>query len=148
KKVDQEDTLHGVKVADPYRWLENDVRESKEVAAWVEAQNKVTNAYLDAIPQRKKIRDHLTQLWNYPRYGVPSKAGSRYFFSKNDGLQNQSALYVLDKLGGEPRLLLDPNTWTKDGTAALAGTSPSEDGKYLAYSVAEAGSDWMTWRVL
>src|SRR5258707_4832128 len=92
---DQVDDYHGVKVADPYRWLEDDVRESKAVSAWVEAENKVTNAYLAAIPARKKIAKRLTELWNYPRYSVPFKAGERSFFSKNDGLQNQAVLYVL-----------------------------------------------------
>lgn len=148
RKVDQADEMHGVRVADPYRWLEDDVRKSKDVAAWVEAQNKVTNAYLEAIPGRKKLRDRLTALWDYPRYGVPTKAGSRYVFSKNDGLQNQAVLYVLDRLDDEPRVLLDPNRWSKDGTIALGGLSFSADGKYLAYSQADAGSDWQTWRVL
>jgi prolyl oligopeptidase len=148
KKGDVVDTLHGVKVADPYRWLEDDVRESKEVAAWVEAENKVTSAYLEAIPARKNIRERLTELWNYPKYSVPFRAGSRYFFSKNDGLQNQAVLYVLDKLDGEPRMLIDPNKLSKDGTVALGGTSVSEDGKYVAFSIADAGSDWHTWRVL
>jgi prolyl oligopeptidase len=148
KKTAQTDTLHGVDIADPYRWLEDDVRESKAVAAWVEEENKVTEAYLGAIPARKTIRERITTLWNYPRYTVPFKAGSKYFFTKNDGLQNQAVLYVLDKLDGEPRVLLDPNKLSKDGTVALAGTSASDDGKYLAYSLAEAGSDWNNWHVL
>jgi prolyl oligopeptidase len=148
KKGNVVDVLHGVKVADPYRWLEEDVRESKEVAAWVEAENKVTIAYLDTIPARKKIAGRLKELWDYPRYSVPFKAGSRYFFSKNDGLQNQAVLHVLDKLDGTPRVLIDPNKLSKDGTVALGGTSISEDGKYLAYSIADAGSDWTTWRIL
>jgi prolyl oligopeptidase len=148
KKGDRVDELHGVRVADPYRWLEKDVRESKAVADWVKAENQVTNAYLEAIPQRKKIHERLTALWNYPRFTVPSKASGRYFFSKNDGLQNQAVLYVLDKLDVEPRLLLDPNKWSKDGTIALSGTSISDDGKYLAYGMADSGSDWQTWRVV
>jgi prolyl oligopeptidase len=148
KKVDQVDVLHGVKVADPYRWLEDDVRKSKEVAAWVEAENKVTNAYLESIPQRKEIRERLTALWNYPRYSVPSKEGGKYFFSRNNGLQNQAVLYALDTIDGEPRVLLDPNKWSKDGTVALSGLSFSEDGKHLAYGQAEAGSDWQTWHVM
>jgi len=148
KKVDQVDEYHGVKVPDPYRWLEDDVRQSKEVAEWVEAQNKLTFSFLESIPQREPIKKRLTELWNYEKFGVPSKVGGRYYYSKNDGLQNQSVLYVLDKLDGEPRVLLDPNSWSKDGTVALAATSFSDDGKYVAYSVAEAGSDWNTWRIL
>jgi prolyl oligopeptidase len=148
KRVDQFDIYHGVKVPDPYRWLEDDVRDSQEVEAWVEAENKVTEAYLRTIPEREPIRKRLTELWNYERYSVPFKGGSSYFFTKNDGLQNQSVLYVQDKLDGEPRLLIDPNTWSKDGTVALGGLSVSDDGKYLAYAVNEAGSDWATWHVL
>lgn len=148
KKIDQVDEYHGVKVPDPYRWLEDDVRQSKEVAEWVEAQNKLTFSFLESIPQREPIKKRLTELWNYEKFGVPSKVGGRYYYSKNDGLQNQSVLYVLDKLDGEPRVLLDPNSWSKDGTVALAATSFSDDGKYVAYSVAEAGSDWNTWRIM
>ncbi len=148
KKVDHVDEHHGVKVPDPYRWLEDDVRQSKEVADWVEAQNKLTFAFLESIPQREPIKKRLTELWNYEKFGVPSKTGGRYYYSKNDGLQNQSVLYVLDKLDGEPRVLLDPNSWSKDGTVALAATSFSDDGKYVAYSVADAGSDWNTWRII
>lgn len=148
KKIDHADELHGVKVPDPYRWLEDDVRESKDVAAWVEAENKVTFAYLESIPQREAIRKRLTELWNYEKFGAPSKAGGRYFFLKNDGLQNQSVLYKQNTLDAEPSVLIDPNKWSKDGTVALGSTSFSDDGKYVAYSVAEAGSDWNTWRVL
>jgi len=148
KRGDQVDVLHGVKVADPYRWLEEDARKSKEVADWVEAENKLTTDYLKAIPEREGIQKRLTELWNYERYSAPFKAGGRYFFSKNDGLQNQSVLYSLEALDGTPRVLIDPNTWSKDGTVALGSVSVSDDGKYLAYSVADAGSDWNTWRVL
>ena len=121
KKGDVVDDYHGTKVADPYRWLEDDVRESKEVADWVEAENKVTFGYLEAIPEREAIKKRITELWNYEKISAPSKVGGRYFFTKNDGLQNQSVLYVQDSLDGEPRVLLDPNTWSKDGTVALAG---------------------------
>jgi prolyl oligopeptidase len=148
KKVEQVDDYHGTKVADPYRWLEDDVRKSKEVADWVAEQNKVTEAYLASIPQRDAIKKRITDLWNYEKLSPPSKAGGKYFFSKNDGLQNQSVLYVQDSLDGEARMLLDPNTLSKDGTVALAGFVVSEDGKYAAYGVAEAGSDWNTWKVL
>jgi prolyl oligopeptidase len=145
---DQVDDYHGTKVADPFRWLETDVRQSDEVRQWVEAENAVTFAYLEKIPQREALKKRLTELWNYERSTAPFKAGGRYFFGKNDGLQNQSVVYTLDRLDGEPRPLLDPNTWSKDGTVALAGEVPSDDGKYLAYGVAEAGSDWRTWKVL
>ncbi|MFO1040897.1 MAG: prolyl oligopeptidase family serine peptidase [Planctomycetaceae bacterium] len=148
KKIDHVDDLHGTKVPDPYRWLEDDVRESKDVAAWVEAENKVTMSYLEAIPQRDAIRKRLTELWNYEKYSAPFKAGSRYFFFKNDGLQNQSVLYKQDSLEAEPTILIDPNAWSKDGTVALGSTSFSDDGRYMAYSVADAGSDWNTWRIL
>ena len=142
------DDYHGVKVADPYRWLEQDVRKAKEVADWVAAENKVTDAYLAKIPARADLRKRLTELWNYAKYSAPFKRGGHYFYLKNNGLQNQSVLYVLDKLGGKARLLIDPNKWSKDGTVALAAFAPSDDGKYVAYGVAEAGSDWNTWHVL
>ena len=148
KKVDHVDVHHGTKVPDPYRWLEDDVRQSKEVAAWVEAQNKVTFAFLESIPQRETIKKRLTELWNYEKYGVPFKVAGRYYYFKNDGLQNQSVMYAIETLTSEPRVLIDPNSWSKDGTVALASTSFSDDGKYVAYSVAEAGSDWNIWRVL
>ncbi|GIW83566.1 MAG: prolyl endopeptidase [Gemmataceae bacterium] len=148
RKVEVVEDYHGVSVADPYRWLEDDVRQSKDVAAWVEAQNKVTFAYLESIPQREAIRRRLTDLWNYEKMSAPVKVGGRYFFTRNDGLQNQSVLYVREQLEGPARLLLDPNTWSKDGTVAIAGTALSDDGRYLAYGVAEAGSDWTTWKVL
>ena len=148
KKIDHVDELHGVKVHDPYRWLEDDVRESKDVAEWVAAKNKETIAYLASIPQREAIKTRLTELWNYEKYGAPFKAGRRYFYVKNDGLQNQSVLYKLDSLDGEPSVLIDPNTWSKDGTVALGATSFSDDGRYVAYSVADAGSDWNTWRII
>ncbi|HSM50002.1 MAG TPA: prolyl oligopeptidase family serine peptidase [Thermoanaerobaculia bacterium] len=148
KKIDHVDTYHGVEIADPYRWLEQDVREAPEVAAWVEAQNAVTFDYLGKIPERAAIRERLTALWNYERASVPSKKGGRYFFRKNDGLQNQSVLYVQDSLAAAARVLIDPNLWSADGTVALGAAVPSDDGRLLAYSVAEAGSDWNTWRVL
>jgi prolyl oligopeptidase len=144
----QVDDYHGTSVADPYRWLEQDVRKSKEVADWVAAENKVTSAYLDRIPERDRIRKRLTELWNYPRYEAPYKMAGRYFYLKNDGLQNQSVLYTLDKLDAPPRQLIDPNKWSKDGTVALGAFTPSDDGKHVAYGVAEAGSDWNTWHVL
>lgn len=149
KRVEQVDDFHGTKVADPYRWLEDDVHKSKEVADWVEAQNKVTFAYLEGIPQRKALQKRITELWNYERYSAPFKVGGRYFYSRNDGLQNQSVLYTTgESLDGEPRVLLDPNKLSKDGTVALSGTEISPDGKLLAFGLAEAGSDWQSWKVL
>jgi prolyl oligopeptidase len=148
RRGDQVDDYHGTKVADPYRWLEEDVRKSKEVEEWVAAENKVTFRYLEAIPQRDALKHRLTDLLNYERYSAPEKVAGRYFYTKNDGLQNQSVLYVQESLGGEPRVLLDPNTWSKDGTVALGGLSIRDDARYLAYAVADAGSDWRTWRVL
>ncbi|HEY1859776.1 MAG TPA: prolyl oligopeptidase family serine peptidase [Gemmataceae bacterium] len=145
---DQADDYHGTKVLDPYRWLEDDVRKSEEVKAWVEAENKLSSAYLKAIPERDPIQKKLTELWNYERYSAPFKVGGRYFYNKNDGLQNQSVFYTQDTLDGEPRVLLDPNKWSKDGTVALSGMAISDDAKYLAFSRSEAGSDWQTWKVL
>ncbi len=148
KKIDHVDELHGVQVPDPYRWLEDDVRVSTDVADWVAAKNKETFAYLGSIPQRDAIKTRLTELWNYEKYGAPFKAGRRYCYFKNDGLQNQSVLYKLDSLNSEPSVLIDPNAWSKDGTVALGATSFSDDGRYVAYSVADAGSDWNTWRII
>jgi prolyl oligopeptidase len=148
RRVQHVDDYFGVKVADPYRWLEDDVRTSHEVADWVAAENKVTERYLESITQRATIRRRLTELWNFTQYGGARKAGGRYYYMKNDGLQNQPVLYVLDSLGGRPRVILDPNTWSKDGTIALAGAAFSDDGRYLAYCSAEAGSDWLRWRVM
>ncbi len=148
RRIDHVDVYHGVSVADPYRWLEDDVRESKPVAEWVEAENEVTFGYLEKLPGRSAIEERLTELWNYEKIEGVFKAGGRYFMERNDGLQNQSVLYTMDSLDGEPRVLLDPNTWSEDGTVALAGFAVSDDGRYLAYGVADGGSDWRTWRVL
>ena len=139
------DEYHGVKVADPYRWLEDD--RSPETQAWVAAQNRVTNAFLEKIPERQAIRDRLEKLWNYERFSVPQRESGRYFFRRNSGLQNQSVLYVADALDAEPRVLLDPNTLSADGTTALADYRVSDDGSLLAYGLAKAGSDWTEWRV-
>jgi prolyl oligopeptidase len=145
KKVDQADNYHGTSIADPYRWLED--ANGEDTHAWVEAENKVTQAYLATIPQRDAIRQRLTQLWNYERYSVPFREGGRYFYSRNDGLQNQSVLYTLKSLADQPRMLLDPNTLAADGTVALSGLEVSPDGKLLAYGTAASGSDWNEWRV-
>ena len=120
KKVDQKDTYAGnVVVADPYRWLETDVRESDDVRAWVDAENKVTFDYLRTLPYRDTIRKRLADVYNYEKYTIPYKKGGRYYFRKNNGLQNQSVLYVQNSLSDTPRVLIDPNTWSKDGTVAL-----------------------------
>ncbi len=145
RKSDVVHEYHGTKVPDPYSWLEDD--NSAETKAWVEAQNKVTFGYLESIPEREKIKARLTELWNYERFGVPSEEGGRYFFSRNDGLQNQSVLYWAESLEAEPKVLIDPNTMSKDGTVALAGISVSKDGKYVAYGIADAGSDWNRWKI-
>jgi prolyl oligopeptidase len=145
RTTNQVDVYHGVRVADPYRWLEDD--NSSETKAWVEAQNKVTFDYLEKIPQRESIRQRLTKLWNYERYGVPFKEGGRYFFFKNDGLQNQSVLYTTPSLDAQPAVLLDPNALSADGTVALAGIGVSEDGSLVAYGLSAAGSDWEEWKV-
>ncbi len=144
-KVDQVDDYHGVKVADPYRWLED--ANSGETKAWIEAENKVTFAYLAKIPQREAIRKRLTELANYERFSAPFKEGGKYFYSRNSGLQNQSVLYVADSAESEGRVLLDPNALSKDGTVALAGMAVSDDGKHMAYGISVAGSDWVEWRV-
>ena len=145
KKVGQTDTYFGTVVADPYRWLED--ANSAETKQWVDAQNVVTQSYLAQIPARAAIKQRLTTLWNYERYSVPYKEGGRYFYSRNDGLQNQAVLYTMNKISDTPRVLLDPNTLAADGTVALSGTAVSPDGKLLAYGTSASGSDWNEWRV-
>lgn len=144
-KSDASDNYHGTPVADPYRWLED--TESDATAAWIKAENTVTRAYLDQLPQREELSQRLTELWNYERFGAPVEYGGRYFYTRNDGLQDQSVLYVSEGLESERRILLDPNKLSEDGTVALAGWAPSEDGKLLAYGLADGGSDWRTWKV-
>jgi prolyl oligopeptidase len=146
--VEQVDELHGTQVADPYRWLEADVRESESVADWVETQNEVTFGYLDTIPERAAIRERLSELWDYERYSLPVRRNGRYFYDYNDGLKNQDVVYVQEGLDGEPRLLIDPNEWSEDGTVALASFFPSPDGRKLAYLVQDGGSDWRVARLL
>ncbi len=146
RKSDHVDEYHGTKVPDPYRWLEDP--DSEETKAWVQAQNKVTFGYLEQLPAREQFRQRLTKLWNYERFGLPIKRQGRYFYSRNSGLENQNAVYVVEGLAAQPRLLLDPNTLSKDGTVALANWVASDDGKLFAYSLAHAGSDWNEWKVL
>src|SRR5215472_2701287 len=145
KSVDQVDDYHGVKVADPYRWLED--TDSAETKDWVEAENKLTFGYLENIPYRQAIRDRMTKLWNYERFTAPELEGGRYFFLHNDGLQNQNVLFVADSLTAAPRMLLDPNTLSADGSVALSGTAITDDGKLMAYGTAASGSDWQEWHV-
>lgn len=134
------DNYFGTEVADPFRWLEDD--RSEETAAWVEAQNKVTFGFLEKIPFRNAIKERLTKIWDYPRIGVPFWEGDYYFFFKNNGMQNQSVLYIQEGPEGEPRVFLDPNTFSEDGTVSLASTSLSKNAQYMAYSISKGGSDW------
>ena len=145
KKGSQVDTFFGVTVADPYRWLENS--DSPETRAWIDAENTLTFDFLSKIPQRAAIKARLTKLWDYERYGTPSREGDWYIFAKNSGLQPQSVIYKTKSLGGTPEVLIDPNTLSKDGTVALGSVSFTEDGRYMAYSLAASGSDWLEWRV-
>lgn len=143
--VDQVDDYHGVVVADPYRWLEDP--NSEQTQAWVEAQNQVSFGFLKEIPSRDRIQQRLTALWDYEKYGIPFKEESRYFYFKNDGLQNQSVLYTLPNLDAEARVLLDPNKLSEDGTVALSGLAISKNAKRMAYGLSTAGSDWQEWKV-
>ncbi|QLE58892.1 prolyl oligopeptidase family protein [Nostoc sp. TCL26-01] len=145
RRSNQVDDYHGTLVADPYRWLEDP--DSDETKAWVESQNQVTFAYLSEIPARQKIQQRLTKLWDYEKYSIPFKEGENYFYFKNDGLQNQSVLYTLKSLDAQPRVLLDPNQLSADGTVALSGFTISDNGKHLAYGLSTAGSDWQEWKV-
>ncbi|MGD1849827.1 MAG: prolyl oligopeptidase family protein [Cyanophyceae cyanobacterium] len=154
RTVDHTDNYHGTTVADPYRWLEGGA-DDQEVQEWIEKQSTFTADYLAQLPGHEGIQKRLTTLWDYEKFGIPFKktvgkdrdGGDRYFYFKNDGLQNQSVLYVLDDLDGEPKELLDPNKLSEDGTVALSGYSISDDGNYLAYGLSQSGSDWQTWQV-
>ncbi len=145
KKVDHTDDYHGTKVADPYRWLET---HNEEVDEWIKKQNEVTFDYLNDIEFRDKIKNRLTQIWNYPKYGAPFEEGGKYYFFKNDGLQNQSVLYVQNTLKDEPKVFLDPNKFSTDGTVALTALEFSKDAKYVAYGTSSGGSDWNTYEVM
>jgi prolyl oligopeptidase len=152
-QVDQVDDYHGTQVADPYRWLEDP--NSDETKAWVEAENQVTFGYLSDIPIREHLKQRLTQIWNYEKFGIPFKRGEvldsgsnqRYFYFKNDGLQNQSVLYTQPSLDAEPKVLLDPNTLSEDGTIALSGLAISDNARLMAYGLSASGSDWQEWKV-
>ncbi|WP_395331314.1 prolyl oligopeptidase family protein [Novosphingobium sp. BL-8H] len=142
------DTLFGEKIADPYRWLEADVRHDADVADWVSRESAFTETYLKSLPQRAWFQKRISTLTDFERFGLPQKAGKRYFYTRNSGLQNQSQLFVRDGLTGTPRLLLDPNAWAKDGATALDSWEPSDKGRYLLYSVQDGGSDWRVLHVL
>ena len=146
--VEHVDTYHGTDVADPYRWLENDVRVDDQVSAWVDAQNEVAFAYLNSIPERELIENRLLELWDYERYSLPLKAGDRYFYSYNNGLQIQNVVYTQRGLEAEATVLVDPNVWSDDGTVALADYTASPDGNYVAYLIQDGGSDWREARVI
>nr|WP_201443464.1 prolyl oligopeptidase family serine peptidase [Pirellula staleyi] len=145
-RTDHVDTYHGEPIADPYRWLEDP--DSAETKAWVDAQSEVTRGYLDTIAARTAIRAKLEKIWNFERFGLPVKREHRYFYSRNDGLQNQSVIYTKLGLDGEPRMLLDPNTLSKDGTVALSDWTATDDGKLMAVGISSAGSDWTEYKVL
>lgn len=147
-RVDLVETQFGEQVADPYRWLENDVRTDKAVAGWVEQQNALTQGYLTQLPQRQWFAQRIKALMDYERFGLPRKAGAHYFYMRNSGLQNQSQLFVRKGLNGAAKLLIDPNAWAKDGATALDAWVPSKNGKLLAYSIQDGGSDWRTIKVL
>ena len=145
RKSDQIDDYHGTPVADPYRWLED--LDSEETRNWVEAENKLSFGFLASIPARNSIKERLTKLWNYEKYGIPFKEGNRYFYTRNSGLQNQAVLYTVTGLDAQPQMVLDPNTLSADGTVAVSGMQVSPDGKLLAYSLSASGSDWQEWKV-
>jgi prolyl oligopeptidase len=145
RREDVVDVLHGVEVPDPYRWLED--LDGEDTRRWIEAQNELTFGWLGEIPERERIRRRFTELWDFEKFGAPIKRGGRYFFQRNDGLQNQFVLHWTPDLEAEPRVLLDPNTLSEDGTVSLNDYAVSEDGRYLAYGLSAAGSDWTEWRV-
>jgi len=147
RRVDLVETKFGVPVADPYRWLENDVRTDPQVKQWVDAQNGITNAFLNTLPGRKALEKRLTELFDYERFAPPEKKGGRYFYTHNSGLQNQSVLFVRDTVNREGRVLIDPNPWSKDGATALAEWEPNEQGTKLLYAIQDGGTDWRTLKI-
>lgn len=148
RRGDVAETLFGETIADPYRWLENDVREDKEVADWVARESSFTDAYLKTLPQREWFAGHVRAMMNFERFGIPEKAGKRYFYTRNSGLQNQAQLFVREGLNGTRRLLIDPNSWAKDGATALSDWVPSHEGSFLLYGVQDGGTDWRILHVL
>ena len=157
KQVEHIDTYHGQQVADPYRWLEDDVRNSAEVSEWVKQQNQVTSSFMDNLVDRQRIKEKLSELWSYEKFGLAppryndyflERKGDYYFSFRNNGLQNQSALYVQKSLDEQAQLLIDPNSWSTEGTLALANFVPSSKGRYIAYGIQDSGSDWRTWKIM
>src|ERR1700712_879604 len=148
RRGDVAETLFGETLADPYRWLENDVRQDKEIADWVARENALTQGYLATLPERAWFAERMRSLLDYERFGLPVKAGRRYFYTRNSGLQNQSQLYVRTGLTGTAKLLLDPNAWAGDAATALDDWKPSKDGRFLLYSVQDGGTDWRILRLL
>jgi prolyl oligopeptidase len=148
RRVDAVDILHGQRIDDPYRWLEADARSDGEVAAWIAAQNGVTEAHLASLPGREVFRARLEALQDHEKFTIPRKRGGRYFYTRNPGLANQATLLVRDGVDGPDRVLIDPNTWSEHGAVALAEWEPSKDGALLAYAVQEDGADWRTIRVI
>ena len=140
KEAGVEDTYFTTTIADPYRWLEDD--NSAETAAWVEAQNKITFDYLENISQEDKIKNRLTEIWDYEKVSAPFKRGGKYYYYKNEGLQDQSVFYSVEKMGGAEKIILDPNTFSEDGTIALSGIYFNGDGNLLGYAKSKGGSDW------
>jgi prolyl oligopeptidase len=147
RRTDLVETQFGVPVADPYRWLEDDVRNNPEVRAWVDSQNAVTNAFLARLPGREALEQRITQLYDYERFAAPVKRSGRYFYTHNSGLQNQAVLFVRDRADGEGRVLIDANPWSKDGATALAEWAPNEQGTELLYAIQDGGTDWRTLKV-
>src|ERR1700733_14140479 len=145
REVEQTDDYFGTTISDPYRWME-DV-DSAELKTWIDAENELTQRYLAQIPVRETMQKRLMELINFERYTAPERRGTRYFYSYNSGLQNQNVLYWQEGLNGEPKVLLDPNTFSADGTVAISGISITDDGSLAAYSIAEAGSDWVKWHI-
>ncbi|MFL6800789.1 MAG: S9 family peptidase, partial [Sphingomicrobium sp.] len=147
RRIELVDTQFGVPVSDPYRWLETDVRNDPQVRAWVDSQNNVTSAFLARLPGREALEKRITELYDYERFAAPEKKGRHYFYTHNSGLQNQSVLFVRDSVGGEGRVLIDPNPWSKDGATALAEWEPNEQGTRLLYAIQDGGTDWRTLKV-
>ena len=146
KKVDQTDTYHGISVADPYRWLEDD--NADDTKAWVTEQNKTTQEFFDKISYLSPLTDRLNELYNYPKYSSPFRKGEYYYYYYNTGLQNQSVLYRTKGPKGKAEMVIDPNTLSADGTTKLAGFSLSKNGKYAAVYLSKGGSDWSTGKVM
>src|SRR5688572_27924542 len=146
RQIEHVDDYHGTKVADPYRWLEDET--SAETDAWIEAQNAITFPYLERIPYRQKLLERVMQLNDYERFSAPSRKGPYFFFSRNAGLQNQSVLFIQKGLEGEPEVLIDPNAWSADGTVQLAAFAPSIDARYAVYGISQSGSDWIQYKVM